>query len=360
MTLRTKSGTYCLLLSIILMMVGCEQTTPTAQTSVRSVRYIEVAESVAQRVRTFTGVSKSEQEAKLSFKVTGTLIKLGVAVGDTIEPGQVIAEVDAFGYQLQLQQAQADLTRATAEQRNADAAYQRTRELYENQNASKIDLDAARTAFESTQALVNAAQRAVDLSRLNVSYTRLVAKEACSVASTSADAGENIAIGQEIVRVNCGDQLKVDVSIPENLISLFSPGMAAIVEFDSVPDTRFDGEVTEIGVAATGTTFPVSVRLLASTGLRAGLAAQVGFRFSSGAVYPSVPTTSVAEDQNGRYIYLLMPGASPELAVTKRQPVEVGNMVADGIEIVRGVNPGDKVVTAGVSVIRDGLVVKAN
>ncbi len=360
MNIRTKSGTYCLLLSIILMMAGCEQTTPPAPTPMRSVRYIEVAENDAQRVRTFAGVSKSEQEVKLSFKVAGTLINLGVAVGDAIEPGQVIAQVDASSYQLQLQQAQADLARATAEQRNADTAYQRTRDLYENQNASKIDLDVARTAFESTQALVDAAQRAVDLSRLNVSYAKLVAKEACSVASTSADAGENVAIGQEIVRVNCGDQLKVDVSIPESLISLFRPGMAAMVEFDSVADTRFNGEVTEIGVAATGTTFPVSVRLLDPAGLRAGLAAQVGFRFSSGATYPSVPTTSVAEDQNGRYIYLLMPGASPELAVTKRQPVEVGNIVADGIEIVRGVKPGDKVVTAGVSVIRDGLVVKAN
>ena len=81
-------------------------------------------------IRTFSGVSKSELEAKLSFKVAGTITSLNVSVGDTIESGQLIAELDPSTYQLQEQQAQADLTRATAELRNADSAYQRTRELY--------------------------------------------------------------------------------------------------------------------------------------------------------------------------------------------------------------------------------------
>ena len=94
--------------------------------------------------------------------------------------------------------AQADLTRASAEQRNAQSAYQRTWELYENQNASKNDLDTARAAFESAEALVNVSKRALDIAQLNVSYTRLEATESCSVAATNVEVGENVSSGQVI------------------------------------------------------------------------------------------------------------------------------------------------------------------
>lgn len=357
--LRKKLSTINISIALVLLVTACDKAEEQTEPELRSVRYVEVTAG-ADRVRTFTGVSKSEQEAKLSFKVSGTLINLAVAVGDSIEPDQLIAELDASSYQLQQQQAQADLTRASAEQRNAAAAYKRTRELYENENASKNDLDSARTGFESSQALVSAAQRAVDLTRLNVSYTKLVSNESCSVASTSADAGENVQVGQEIVRVNCGEQLEVEVSVPENLIASFSPGTPATIEFDSVPGQSYSGEVTEVGVAATGTTFPVSVRVNDSQDLRAGLAAQVGFTFASESSSPVVPVTAVSEDQDGRYVFLLTPGESDAIGIIKRQEVAIGNIVADGIEVTNGVNPGDKVVTAGVTVIRDGLEVKTN
>ena len=127
-----------------------------------------------EQVRSFSGVSKSEQEASLSFKVSGTLRALHAAVGEALEPGQVIAELDPAQFELQAQQAQADLTRAMAEQRNAQSAYQRLRGLYENQNAAKHDLDTARAASEAAEALVNVARRALDIARLNVSYTCLL------------------------------------------------------------------------------------------------------------------------------------------------------------------------------------------
>ena len=346
------------ILSVILLtLTACDKADTPAEPPMRSVRYIEVQEGSAEKTRSFSGVSKSEQEADLSFKVSGTVMELNVAVGDLLEPGQLIARVDPSTFQLQTQQAQADLTRALAEQRNASSAYQRTRDLYENQNASKTDLDTARAAFESAEALVAVSQRALEIAQLNESYTRLVAADSCSVASTSVEVGENVSIGQEIISANCGDELKVDVSVPENLISLFGTGLDATVEFDSVPDTPYPGKVTEVGVAATGTTFPVSVRLANPEGLRAGLAAQVIFQFAGEGVAILVPVSAVAEDQAGRFVYLVLPGEADGTGIVRRQPVEVGDIVSEGMEITAGLSAGDKVVTAGVSVIREGLKV---
>ena len=60
-------------------------------------------------------------------------------------------------------------------ERNAKAGYDRTRGLYENRNASRSDLDAARAAFESAQASVRSLAKQIELARSQLSYTRLLA-----------------------------------------------------------------------------------------------------------------------------------------------------------------------------------------
>ena len=339
-------------------MIACEQQQPVQEAPSRTVKTITVEAVDDSRTRSFTGVSKSAQEAKLSFKVSGTLTALNVAVGDNLAKNQTIATLDATTFQLQLQQSQADLARTQAEERNANAAYQRVKGLYENQSASRNELDTARASAESAKAQVSAVARAVELARLNQSYTVLKAKEACSVASTSADVGENVNAGQEIVRVNCGETLNIDVSVPESLIAAFKPGMKGNIRFNALPDQRFQGEVNEVGIAASGTAFAVTVNIASTEGLRSGMAAQVDFEFDNLQTLPVVPTASVSEDEQGRFVYLLMPGESADHGLVKRQTVEIGELTAKGIEIVDGIQPGDKLITAGISVIRDGLVVK--
>ena len=342
------------------LLQGCEQEEVVSEPPLRTVRFVEVQAAEDSRVRTFTGVSRSAQEAKLSFKVSGTLTELDVAVGDQIEKGQTIARLDASTYQLQQQQAAADLTRAQAEERNANANYQRVRGLYENNSTSRTELDTARAAFESTKALVSASARAVELARLNVSYTRLIAKEDCSVATTSVEVGENIQAGQEVVLINCGESLNIDISVPESLISSFSPGMSAKVDFDAIPDQSFEGKVVEVGISATGTTFPITINLDSVENLRSGLAAQVEFEFELKETVPVIPVVAVSEDQTDRFVYLLTDGDEAGTGVVKRQTVAVGELTTNGIEIREGIQQGDRVIVAGISVIRDGMLVKAD
>jgi multidrug efflux pump subunit AcrA (membrane-fusion protein) len=121
-------------------------------------------------------------------------------------------------------------------------------------------------------------------------------------------------------------------------------------------------EVTEVGVASVSgaTTFPVTVRLTEGENLvRAGMAADVTFVFASeddGPKY-ALPIGAVGEDRKGRFVYKLEK-TSDGLGVVHRSPVEVGEILSDGMEIRSGVGPGDLVVTAGVSRIYDGLEVR--
>ena len=167
----------------LLFLSACEQTQQVAEAPLRPVKSISISKASAERERDFSGTSKSSEEARLSFKVAGSIESRNVNVGDLIKSGDLIAELDATPYELQSQQASANLASAQAAQRNADANYQRLRTLYENNNASRNELDSARANAESSQAQVKVNQKQLEIAELNINYTKLIANDECLIAS---------------------------------------------------------------------------------------------------------------------------------------------------------------------------------
>ena len=146
-------GACCSVLLTAALTASC---TPQEKTlsppRIRPVRYQEVAQVAATRIRTFSGAAKAAMESKISFKVAGTISTLDAEVGDRVREGQLIAELDDRDYHLRVKEAEAALGQAGAQLRNARANFARTRALYENDNASRNDYDTARTAVETSEA----------------------------------------------------------------------------------------------------------------------------------------------------------------------------------------------------------------
>ncbi|MCH9697593.1 MAG: efflux RND transporter periplasmic adaptor subunit [Gammaproteobacteria bacterium] len=360
---------HSVLLIVSLLLTACSDDTDVTETPLRSVRTMIIHSAANGDQRTFSGIAKSTQEAQLSFKVSGTLDRLPVEVGDQLKPGQLIASLDSSQFQLEVQQSQATLAQARATLRNAQANYDRVKRLYENNNASRNDLDTARSAAESAQAQVKASEKAVQITRLKLSYTRLNANKTCQVADVPVSNNENVSSGQSIVMVTCGDDLEIELSVAETYIAWMKRGMHAQVSFSVLPGQHFDGVVTEVGVASTagGSTFPVTVQLsersaqMRNGQLRSGLAAEVTFEFSADSAAHSdrilVPPVAVGEDSAGRYVYVLEATPDSKQGVVRRREVSVGQLNADGLEVVSGLHRGEHLITAGVTVIYDGLQV---
>ncbi len=70
-----------------------------------------------------------------------------------------------------------------------------------------------------------------------------------------------------------------------------------------------------------------------------------------------VPAVAVGEDRDGRYVFVLEPGAEGEGSVTRRE-VTVGELTSEGLEILSGLTEGELLVTAGVRRLTDGEAVK--
>lgn len=336
--------------------------TTNAEIDLRPVRYITVSSIETGTMRTFSGLAKAGQESNLSFRVGGAIQSIPVEVGDQLNAGQLISEIDPSQYQLEAQQAKANLSQAEATLRNAQSNFERVKGLYENNNVSRNDLDSSRATAESSMAQVSVAKKALELARLNVSYTKLKATETCGVADVMTEMNENVSAGQTIVSVTCGDRLEVELAVPESMIAKIKRDMDATVSFSSIPEKIFQAKVTEVGVASIeGATYAVTVALNeSSNGLRSGLAAQVSFALdmSNGSESNFIlPAVAVGEDVIGRYVFVVDATNKKGVGLIRRQAVVIGDLTPKGLEIIEGVDEGDNVVIAGVNVVSEGFKV---
>ncbi|MBT8087986.1 MAG: efflux RND transporter periplasmic adaptor subunit [Gammaproteobacteria bacterium] len=348
------------LLLVTLLVAACDDPEPAAEDRLRPVRYVTVNDDRVSRDRSFSGTSKSSLESRLSFKVAGTIMNMPVQIGQRLEADELIAELDPASYILQMQQAQASLVEAQANNRRASANYERTKGLYANSNASLNDLESARAQAESAQATVAAMSKALEIARLNVSYTKLRSDTACSIASLNVEVNENVSAGQQVASVSCGDAFEVTLDLPESLIGNVDETTPVSIRFDAIPGEEFTGVISEVAVASTSgsAAFPVVIRIVEThPALRSGLAADVTFKFDASSAEGAafiLPVTAVIRDPGGTFVFVAEKDGADGEGVVRRRPVQLGELSQSGIEIVDGLQLGDRVITAGISVIRDG------
>jgi multidrug efflux system membrane fusion protein len=329
---------------------------------IRPVRYQIVQTSTGTVARSFTGVAKAGAETTLSFRVAGPLVQLAVNVGDRVSQGDLIAGIDPADYELRVKEAEAGLRQAEALASNADADLRRVRGLYETNAASRDDYDGATAAASSARAQVEALTQRLEMARRQVEYTHLLAPTAGAIAEVRVELNENVAAGQAIAVMTSGGRPEVELAVPEGTIARIAPGQTVQVRFDALPGRVLQGRVTEVGVASGGmaTTFPVTVALADDEGgVLPGMAASVQFQLTeaSPASGVIVPGNAVAEDRDGRYVFVVERSGDGR-GVARRRAVTVGGLVAAGLEITSGLSDGDLLVTAGVTHLSDGDTVR--
>lgn len=328
---------------------------------IRPVRTQQVQSTGSEQVRSFTGSTAAGAEISLSFKVPGTIARLYVRLGDAVEGKQRIAQLEPTDYELREGEARAARALRSAEQRNAEAQYDRVRALYENNNASRTELDSARARAESAVSLLEANSKKLELASKQLSYTRLEAPVAGLVSEVFGDENENVSAGQTIVVLSTGALPEVEVAIPGHLIAQVKRGDIVNVTLPTLEAVPLPASVIEVGVSAGRgrSAFPVTARLHEDhAAVRPGMAAEVEFRFAGdGEGRLLVPTVAVGEDRTGRFVFVFEPG-SDGVGTARRRAVEIGSVTFEDIEIISGVREGETVITAGVRRIQDGALVR--
>lgn len=338
----------------------------TAAEPLRSVRFVEVTEQASAVTRRFSGITAARDQLPVAFRVPGQISDVRVVPGRRVVQGELIARLDSQEYELEVQRSAAALEAAQAQTRTVESAYQRTRELYQNDSASRRELEAAQANLEAAQSSLVSAEAQLERARLQLSYTQVRAPFAGEVAQRFVDPGAVVGAGQAVVALS-GERIeRVQFSVPEDIVTRISEGMSASVSVDAADLVAAPGEIVEVssGSAQQGALFPVEVELRVppTAGLRAGMAAtiEIALRTEGQGRY-LVPPHAVLEDENGRHLYVVvsMPEGDRPAATVQRREVVTGALTDAGLTVTAGLQTGDRVVTAGMSRLRDGMLVRS-
>jgi len=197
-----------------------------------------------------------EVQVKISAKVSGQIVRLGVKEGDAVKRGDFLAQLDRVNYEAAVNQARSNLDFSKAGFTKSKNEFIRAEALNKGNLNSKAELEIAKSAFEQAQAQVDQSQAVLDQAKDNLSKTTIYSPMDGTVSQLNKKAGE-MAMGSQftldmIMIVADLTQMQAETEIDENDVVTVSVGDAAEIEVDAFPDTVFQGVVTEI--ANTGTT----------------------------------------------------------------------------------------------------------
>jgi len=250
----------------------------------------EVERRTVTQLVTASGNIQPEIEVRISPDVSGEIVELPIVEGDRVTKGQLLARIKPDFYQAQLDQAEASVLQAKANeaQRRADllnAELERNRQqaLYESGAISEAAFQSADTRFETMKASYEASQYNVRIAearlkeaREQLSKTTIYAPMDGTISILAVELGERVVgttqmTGTEMMRVAKLNQMEMVVNVNENDVVNVAVGDTAAMEIDAYPTRIFNGIVTEIANSArvTGsgsqeqiTNFPVKIRIL--------------------------------------------------------------------------------------------------
>jgi RND family efflux transporter MFP subunit len=340
-----------------LLAVGCEESKSAEPPRPRPVRYATIASGTSDDSRMFSATVQARDATQLSFRVGGILARLNVKLGGQVEKGALIGQLDASDYRVALAQAQANYQNAKTQTGVAQSAFRRVEKLYEAGSASLSDYENAKGQLDSARAQLAASGQQVQQARNQLDYTKLVAPFDGVVNSVPVKVGEQIGAGRTIAVVSRGGELEIGVGVPEGMISRIQVGSAAQVHVAAQGEQALSGTVREVGFASESSTYPVRIELdEAPEALRPGMAADVRFDLGTRSAALAVPSSAVGNAESGSYVFLLEP--SGEAYAARKRPVKLGPLIGDDFEVVDGLSAGDKIATAGLSQLVDGMTVR--
>ncbi|MFN3613806.1 MAG: efflux RND transporter periplasmic adaptor subunit [Rubrimonas sp.] len=314
-----------------------------------AVRLTVAQPRAALQGRTFVGRVEPLRTVELSFELSGQLIALNAQAGETLPKGAVVAELDPAGFELALRRAEA---RRDLAQREFDRASDLTAR------------GAAPQAREDeTVAELRLAEVEYDAARRDLALTTMTAPFDMLVTRRLIDAFSYVTPQNPILRVQDVSELRVAISVPEDLIRFArEPGaFEAQARLSALGGEVFPLTLREIVTEAddVAQTYRVSFALQAppDAGVLPGMTATVGVAplMQGAAALPVIPLSALDGDgPDGPRVWVY----DPEDGAVRPRPVRVELPQGDLITVTEGLAVGETVVSAGLRRLADGRRVR--
>jgi RND family efflux transporter MFP subunit len=362
----------CLAVTLLTMVgaSGCKQAA-SDQHQLTPVRTSEVQLRDAGTANTYSANIQPYAQVDLSFKSSGYIVSIqqvrgadghirNVDIGDRARKGTVLATVQEDEFKEKLSQAKAQLARAQSDYERANLAFGRTSALYSADAVTKPDYDNANAQLQSTQASIDSAKASVTEATIALGYCQLRVPFDSWVLKRSVDVGSLVGPATNGFSLADTRSVKVVFGVPDTMISRIKLGSHQNVSIDAVPG-KFEGRVTAISPAADPKSRVYSVEVtLPNPGnrLKSGMIASIAIGGQESQrrvlVVPLSAVVRSANDAKSFAVFVVDNTNNGDVVRVRTHDVSLGDAYGNVIAVLNGVAPGERVVTSGATMIRNG------
>ena len=345
-----------LLLSSILWALGCTDEPPaTVEAPPPPVYAVTLEPELVTPLSFATAELLANRHANLRSETAGRVVAVLVDPGERVEAGEVLLRLDVGRPRSAVLAATAAVAHSEARLKQARRELARTEKLVETGGLPEQRLDDASDSVQLAVAATDAARAEARLATRGLTEAVVRAPFAGTVVDRAVELGEYLGPGSPLLSLADTSVLKARVLLDPREALDVAVGSGATVSAYARPGEEFTGEVVRVGeVIDPGTRrLPVEIELDDHGGrLRPGLVARFSVQTGEPTHLVLVPLDGVFERFGSQYVYVV------ENGIAHRRAVVLGPVHGGRAEVVRGVEPGDRVVSEGVTRVVDGSKVQ--
>lgn len=343
--------------SMFLVLAGCNEQPAAKPEIVRPVKSIIVQAPSLERNRSFPGRVEATGKVNLAFKVAGALTDLPIKQGQQVKKGQILAKLDSRDYRSNYKAASAEYTRAKAD-------YNRAAEIFKRNLISKADVD-------RLKATLSIAATDVEKTRKAVNDTTMKAPFSGVIANLYVDNFQDVNAKEPILSLQDNSALDIVVQVPESVVVKSGRRTHDVdlqASFEAFPEKSFTLSIKEFSTEAdpdTQTfqyvlTMPAPKEINALPGMSVTVTAQPRFTPDTPLAEEStikIPAMAVFADpagQNQQFVWIY----DDTSQTVNRREVAIGLLGGSLVEVISGLEAGERIVTAGVHYLQPGQKVR--
>ena len=297
---------------------------------VYNVEAATVRRGLAQATYRTTAVLQADREAEVSSKASGVVESIKAEAGDTVKKGQVLAVLESAEQRLRLQQARANYEKT----RNN---WERSRKLLAKGLANAESVSNLKYETQVLKAVLDEAQLAYE-------NTRIKSPIDGTLVTRFIKVGSLVKNGDKAFKVVDFDSLQAVVNVPEMQLQNIRAGLPAWLQIDALDNAKVAARVLRVSPAVdekTGT-FAVTLEITdAEVPLRPGLFSRVFIVYDQHPDALLVDKNAIIHEDGKNYVWKINGDG------VKKIVVRTGYAMGDDVEILTGLQAGDKVVTTG-------------
>lgn len=291
------------------------------------------------------------QGVTVAPEIAGTITEIAFESGAAVNKGDLLVRLDTSSEEAQLRAAEAQVQLAKL---NAD----RARQLRADKTVSQSELDQAEATLQQNQADADAIRATIGKKTIRAPFTG-------KLGIRQVNLGESLDARAAIVSLQSLAPLYVDFSLPQQSLALLQTGLVVHVVSDVYPDQIFTGEVSAINPDLDSITRNIRVRAkFENVGelLRAGMFVRAKIELPGDKTVLAIPATAVLSAPYGDSVFVVETKVENVTTnqVVQQKFIRTGRALGDFIQVDTGLKPGDRVVTAGIFKLRNGMAVLEN